>query len=144
MIERVRRLLSLGPSELTVLCSAMLVVARTRTALWILPWQCMAAPVAPAAAPPRRPPVNRLEWAVRVSSRFIPRATCLTQALALQRLLTRHGYASRVQIGAADIDGRFSAHAWVEHEGRSLLADAVEITRYSRFFAWPPSEPDLS
>jgi Transglutaminase-like superfamily len=143
VIERVRRLVSLGPSEIAMLCGALLILARTRLALSILPWRRMRAPVIRSIAPALRTNADRLEWAIRATSRFIPRATCLTQALALQRLLAHHGYESRVQIGARNTDGHFGAHAWVEHEGGSFLSTAAELTRYARFFSWPPSEPDL-
>jgi len=91
-----------------------------------------------------KPGVDRLEWAVLAASRFIPRATCLTQALALHRLLSSYGYQSNVQFGVRRADGRFAAHAWVEHEARLLLTKAPEIVQYVRFFSWPPSQPDLS
>jgi hypothetical protein len=126
-----------------MLCGALLILARTRLALSILPWRRMRAAVVRSIAPALRTKADRLEWAIRATSRVIPRATCLTQALALQRLLAHHGYESRVQIGARNTDGHFGAHAWVEHEGGSLLSTATEVTRYARFFSWPPSEPDL-
>lgn len=90
------------------------------------------------------PGADRLEWAVLAASRFIPRATCLTQALALHRLLSRSGYRSKVQFGIRQADGRFAAHAWVEHETGLLLSKPPEIVQYVRFFSWPPSQPDLS
>lgn len=88
--------------------------------------------------------MGRLEWSVRTGGRFIPRATCLTQALALHRLLSRYGYHSSVQIGVRRVEGSFGAHAWVEHQGAPLLSSAAEITRYTRFFSWPASQPDLT
>ncbi|HEX7005152.1 MAG TPA: lasso peptide biosynthesis B2 protein [Trueperaceae bacterium] len=52
--------------------------------------------------------------AVARASRLVPGATCLTQALALQRLLRRQGQDSRVEIGF--IGGGETAvegHAWL-------------------------------
>jgi hypothetical protein len=83
-------------------------------------------------------PAGRLERAVRLASRLVPRATCLTQALALNHLLARHGHASTVQIGVRKHDGRFAAHAWVECSGGTLLSSAIDVTAYSRFMSWPP------
>jgi hypothetical protein len=45
------------------------------------------------------------------------RSTCLEKSLALWRLLNRRGIASELRIGARKIDGKFEAHAWVEHQG---------------------------
>ena len=128
-----------------MLSRAFLALLRVRIALWVRPWNRVAAPVVRAAAvASTRPGVHRLEWAVLAASRFVPRASCLTRALALHRLLSQYGYPSSVQVGARRADGRFVAHAWVEQGTDSLLSDASEVTQYVRFFSWPPSQPDLS
>lgn len=57
-------------------------------------------------------------WAVRSASRVVPRATCLTQALAAKLVLSRRGYASRLRIGVARGPARqLRAHAWLEANG---------------------------
>ena len=115
-----------------------------RIALWVMPWSRIVTRTSGTRkVPSSRPAVNQLEWAVVAASRFVPRATCLTQALALQRLLSRNGYRSSVQIGVRLADGRFAAHAWVEHDATSLLSNARDVVQYVRFFSWPPSQPDL-
>jgi hypothetical protein len=56
---------------------------------------------------------------------------CLPQALTLHRLLIRRGFESDIRVGAANVRvgaelrGRFQAHAWVQHDGQSLLGPAV-------------------
>lgn len=144
MITRMRRLLSIGLSGVALLCGAFVTLLRIRIALWVMPWnRIMTGAAGTFKVQSIRPAVDRLEWAVLAASRFVPRATCLTQALALHRLLSRCGYRSSVQIGVRLADGRFAAHAWVEHETKSLLSSAGEVLRYVRFFSWPPSQPDL-
>jgi len=55
-------------------------------------------------------------------ARFVPKASCLTQALALQFILARAGHASRLQVGVREAaDGTFSAHAWVTCDGVIVL-----------------------
>ena len=126
-----------------LLGSALVTVARVRIALWVLPWPRLARAITIQRHAPSLPPSpERLEWTVRVASCAVPYATCLTQALALHRMLARHGYRSIVQIGVCTVDGRFLAHAWVEHEGQTLLAMPENIARYSRFFTWPTSQLD--
>jgi Transglutaminase-like superfamily len=57
-------------------------------------------------------------WAVSRVSRAIPGATCLTQALAAQLLLSRRGLPSRLRIGVARGSGpALRAHAWLESDG---------------------------
>ena len=66
--------------------------------------------------------VQDVVWAVRRVSRAIPGATCLTQALAAQLLLSRRGYSSRLRIGVARAPGGgLRAHAWIEIDGVVVL-----------------------
>jgi hypothetical protein len=82
--------------------------------------------------------VDRLERAVRLASHVVPCATCLTQALALNHLLSNDGHASTVLIGVRKDEAGFAAHAWVEWSGGSLLSSTAEVTKYSRFLTLPP------
>lgn len=128
-----------------LLGSAFVTVARVRIALWVLPWRRLGSSIAIARnVTPTPPSPERLDWTVRVASRAVPYATCLTQAVALQRLLARHGYRSTVLVGVCSRDGRFLAHAWVECEGQTLLGTSENVARYSRFFTWPASQLDRS
>jgi hypothetical protein len=72
-------------------------------------------------------------WAVGRSSRLVPRATCLTQALAAQFILARAGFRSQIRVGVAIHDeGKFVAHAWLIRDGRVVMGGtAEEIRRYA-------------
>jgi hypothetical protein len=64
---------------------------------------------------------------VHGAARWSPvHAGCLVRSLVLCRLLHRRGLASGLRIGVARPDGRFAAHAWVEHGG-TALAEAETI-----------------
>jgi len=135
-----RTLVSLAPSERRLVLRTLPLVAAIRLALWLAPvrrvgrllWACERLPF----SVPADLPVSRLEWAVQAASRRIPRATCLTQSLALQFLLARSGRSSEVHIGVRkDTEAGFQSHAWVECEGRVLLSTASEIIGYSRLLA---------
>ena len=142
---RLRRLLRLTPADVALLCRAALILLWIRLSLLIRPWSRFASPaVRTHSVRAVKPGVDRLEWAVLAAGRFIPRTTCLTQALTLHRLLSRYGYRSNVQFGIRHADGRVAAHAWVEHDARFLLSKPPDIARYVRLFSWPPSQPDLS
>ncbi len=140
-----RRLLRLRPSRVALLGRAALVLLGVRLSLWLRPWdELRVADMPTAPLPSSKPGVDQLERAVLAASRIIPRATCLTQSLALHRLLSHYGYRSTVQFGARHADGRFSAHAWVEQDADPLLSKAPDIDQYQRLFSWPPSRPDAS
>ncbi len=82
-----------------------------------------------AAADPRdRRAPARLAWAVETAGRY-RLGTCLSRALALQFLLSRHGLSSRLWLGVQRVDTRggararrlLRAHAWLEHDGRAVI-----------------------
>jgi len=71
--------------------------------------------------------VDSVSWAVTAASRRLPGPPmCLSQALAVQVMLARRGYASRLRVGVTRGGaGQVEAHAWVEHEGRVLIGGAA-------------------
>ena len=61
-------------------------------------------------------------WAVEAVSKFVPRASCLTQAIAAKLLLRRFGQDAQLCLGVAHTeDGTLRAHAWLEREGHPVL-----------------------
>jgi hypothetical protein len=107
-----------------------------RVALWTLPFARVQELVARLGA--RRGTVGvapgRLAWTVETAARSIPRATCLTQALAAQVMLSRAGERPELHIGVATDRGAFEAHAWLSLHGRALVGDH-ELERYARLEA---------
>ncbi len=78
---------------------------------------------------------DRLVWAVAAASRFIPKATCLTQALAIQLFLKQSGREAHLHIGVDHGEGgRLDAHAWVESRGRVLFGGS-NLSRYTHLLA---------
>jgi len=121
-MRRWRRLLE----ELPLLCGVFGVVCAIRLGLWVLPFRTMRnilAGIAPRTIRrARRLTPEHLAWAVAVTSRFIPAASCLTQALATDLLLKRHGYLGVLHIGVAKKGkGRLAAHAWLEYAGTIII-----------------------
>jgi hypothetical protein len=111
---------------------AALLVVLIRLGLWLLPFRMLCSLL------------DRWAWAGRGSrvagrpsdaalaahvaryveriSRYVPAASCLTQALAAQALLRRHGVAVRLRIGVVKAGPRrLMAHAWVEAGDRVIL-----------------------
>lgn len=65
-------------------------------------------------------------------ARFVPGASCLTQALAAQWLLTRSGHRSDIRVGVElKTSGRLAAHAWLICNGEVVLGGSEE--RLARF-----------
>jgi hypothetical protein len=76
------------------------------------------------SAPPDDPRPEALALAIgRAAEHGIFRPLCLVRAVALKRMLDRHGYdGGVVKIGVRLNRGRFAAHAWVAY-GSQILGD---------------------
>jgi hypothetical protein len=139
-MRQLRRFTQLTMAERRVLIRVLFVVAVARTALWVLPVEAARRVVARAATGAVGDSVEQLVWAVRIVSRYLPGATCLTQALAAQALLTHSGFPSQVEIGVAkDELRRFHAHAWVVCQGQVVLGER-QGERYNSLMVWDRQE----
>lgn len=78
-------------------------------------------------------PVPRLTWAVAAVARRRPfRSTCLVEALAVDAMLRRRGYASEIRFGVRPPGGgELAGHAWVEHDGRVVSGALGDLDEYS-------------
>jgi Transglutaminase-like superfamily len=76
-----------------------------------------------------------LVWSVAVVSPYVPKTTCLAQALAAQFLLQQAGHQARLHIGVEEPrKGSLKAHAWVESQGKILIG-GFDINRYTHLLA---------
>lgn len=124
-----RTLRDLTASERDLLTRTMPLVLAVRIALWLLPSRVIVRRVQRASARVamagrRHHTPDSIAWAVDAAARRIPRASCLTQAVAAQYLLRRNGHVSELRIGVARGSDGFRAHAWIEQGGRILVGGA--------------------
>ena len=111
-MRRLKRFLSLTSGDRRLLIRALMTVGVARVALWILPFRAARRIVTQVVGTPKRLPVERLTWAVKTASPYLPQASCLTQALAAEALLTAAGHKSHIEIGVSKGPGQaFEAHA---------------------------------
>src|SRR5882762_9274769 len=143
-IHRLRRLTR---GDRSLLLKAALWLGVTRLALRALPLPVVRRWLAHAARSPQRPPAprpsqERIVWAVATAQRIVPRTTCLPQALVAHALLARHGYAAELRIGVLKpgLD-RLLAHAWVECDGRVVVGDLSDLSRYTSLPPLPGPTP---
>jgi Transglutaminase-like superfamily len=146
-MDRLRKFFGLPTPERFLLLRAFALLAVVRVALWLLPFKVLRwilSKLAHAYAP--RPdeghfPSESGAWALQAASRYVPRATCLTQAMAGQLLLGLNGTPSSVRIGVAKHgEGNFEAHAWLESGGRILIGGVDADQRYACLMAFNPWE----
>jgi hypothetical protein len=73
---------------------------------------------------------------IRAASHYVPKATCLPQALTAQHLLVWNRYPADFQIGVAkDADGKLEAHAWVTSQGKVIAGGERAINRFASLTA---------
>jgi hypothetical protein len=124
--------------EIPILLRAGALVCAVRLGLWMVPFAQVRRVVTSLAAGSGRTmrySADELSWAVRAVSRYVPRATCLTQALVLHILLRREGLQSTIRIGVNKDAGRFEAHAWVESQDRVVIGESG-LARYTPMMGW--------
>ncbi len=150
-MRRLKRFIQLGGTERRILFRALLAVAWCRAALCFAPAETVRrwAPrlARGVAAKVGEVSVEQLMWAVEVASRYVPGATCLTQAIAGQSLLSGAGYPSQVEIGVAkdeigvakDDKLRLRAHAWVVCHGQVVLG-GKQPEPYNSLMIWEPQK----
>jgi hypothetical protein len=85
-----------------------------------------------ARAVPGSPSPERVVWAVEVADRRVPGSrTCLMRSLTAETLLVLYGYDPVHRIGV-DTDGEstFLAHSWLEWEGRVIIGDLEDLSKF--------------
>ena len=131
------RFLDLKRKDKLLLFKAFLLLGGIRLALWTLPFKTLQRILEErrsriAGNEAYQLPPERIAWAVGMVSQFIPKATCLSQALATHVLLASYGYQPSLQIGVARGDnGQLEAHAWVESRGKVIIGGS-EVDRFTR------------
>jgi hypothetical protein len=140
-MNRLDKFLSLAARDQRLVASAWLYLLATQIALTVVSFRTLlswSAKLAVPAVTQTRAELSstpeRISWAVRIASRYVPRGgNCLLQAIATQVMLARTGHSAHIRIGAAkDEARRFKAHAWVECDGRVVIG-GPSVSEFSPF-----------
>ena len=143
-MARVVKFLRLTADRRWLLCKVTALLSAIRLSLWLLPYPPVRALLDRISQRSPRleqdpAPAEQLAWATTVAGRIVPGGGhCLSQALALRTFLARRGYPVQICFGVRETGGvPFTAHAWVEHDGRVLIGGG-NLERFRRLLA--PSE----
>jgi len=138
LTSAIRKFLSVERRDRELLLQAAFLVGLTRIGLSTLQFRAVQRLLAGLAQVPRpsrkgrQPSVDRLVWSVVATAGYMPRATCLTQALAAHVLLRWYRYPSSVHIGVTrGQPGQLRGHAWLESRGRIILG-GQDFAQYTR------------
>lgn len=128
-----KRFIRLPGKSKWLLIESIVLLALARVAVAMAPFSTLQSWVTRTTKLKTRRNFSREEigWAVSRASRFVPRSTCLAEALATQVLLSRAGYASMIRVGIRKReDAEFTAHAWVESEGKVIAGGKEDVDKY--------------
>jgi len=134
-MRRIRKFLNLSPGERSLLIRAWILLGIIRLGLELFPFSTLR-----KLLDRLRPKLGsfkeefseeKLVWPVTVVSRYIPKATCLAQALTAQLLLQQAGHQACLHIGIEEAEkGGIKAHAWVESQGKIIIG-GFDLNRYT-------------
>lgn len=119
------------------------VVLTVRIGLWVGKYQTvrriLVRPCAPAADPKAEVTVHRIAYAVRHVARFIPDASCLTQSISGQAILSWKGIPSTISMGVMKDDaGDLKVHAWLVWNNEIVLeGDEGSLQQFRKILDLP-------
>jgi hypothetical protein len=126
LTRRIDKFFDLSAAEQRRMLHALLLVIAFRLGLWTLPYRFLKR-IADHVHPRRIASANESAQIARnisAMARYVPGASCLTQALTAQVLLQRDGFSPHLVIGVAHGENRqLKAHAWIEMNGRIIIGD---------------------
>ncbi|HNU09135.1 MAG TPA: lasso peptide biosynthesis B2 protein [Pyrinomonadaceae bacterium] len=124
--------------DMASLVKTLLTVVRIRSQLFFFPRSSVGRLLTPtdldagAVGNPDWKLIERTVLSVKRCCRYVPGATCLTQALTVFILLRKNRQPSKLRIGVEkDATKRFRAHAWVEIDGTVVIGDLPDLKRYT-------------
>lgn len=104
-------------------------------------------PADPESLPPPPPPEAVLALVQKIdrllqSGRPLVRSGCLTRAITLFYFLRRAGAPVSLHFGMGEVDGSFSGHCWVVHDGLPLAEKRDPRPIFTEMFRIPaPEQP---
>jgi hypothetical protein len=139
LIRKIDSLRKRPARVLAMIPPAVLLTLVVRLSLWLIPFRLIRRGAEGAGTlwlMNGKFTAAQIAWLVRIASRVIFRATCLTQALTAQVLLNASGLPNQLHIGVAKGD-KFESHAWVEHDGRVLVGGTLQSAQYAKILTLP-------
>lgn len=122
------RFIKLPSREKKLALETLFWVLTIRIMVWIFPFQYVQKKVQKIAkhlaSDQKKISIQKIRSMIVNISKYVPRATCLVQALVGYILYTKHGYNTKIKIGVLTENGVFEAHAWLEYQGGVVLGQS--------------------
>jgi hypothetical protein len=137
-MRRIHKFLNLSSTEQRLLIKTWILLGLIRLGLQLLPFSTLRKLLyrfrSILGGDKKEFPEDRLVWSVGVVSRYIPKATCLSQAITTQFLLQQAGHQACLHIGVTEAERDSKAHAWVESQGKGFLL-GIDLNQYTHLLA---------
>lgn len=137
-MRKIRNFLLLPFQKKKLLFKSLLFVWLIRLGLWILPYKLLTKWLNSLGSSVSVRELNdwklikEVSHTVRSCAKYVPFASCLTQALATKTLLRLNGQISDLRIGVdKDENGKLIAHAWIEIDSKIIIGGSPELSRYT-------------
>jgi hypothetical protein len=136
-LKRFVQFLRLSSGDKNLLIRIALWLCAIRLGLWFLPFRNLCRllnrwVLANNRQTADESSVKKVVWGVRKVSRYVPAASCLTQALVTWVFLRARGQCADLRIGVAkDAQGQLEAHAWVKIGSTIVVGKQSNHARYS-------------
>ncbi|MCW5960595.1 MAG: lasso peptide biosynthesis B2 protein [Pyrinomonadaceae bacterium] len=134
---RLKKFAELPKAEKTLSFKAFLIVGLVRTGLWLAPSRLVHKLIAALGNPnneliyPKPDEIAAIVRWVRIAGKRIPRASCLTQAIAVLILFRLRRRFADLKFGVAKTGpADLEAHAWLEVNGKVILGKVPGHGRY--------------
>ncbi len=140
-LHKIHKFLRLTKSDRYLLITTVLLLNGVRLGLWLLPFQTLRhlliklsllrSPHIPLDSSSEQQ-LAHVTWAIGWASKYtFGEVKCLARALTAQVLFNQKGYPSSLQIGVAkNHEGKLEAHAWIERQGKVLIGNLQDLSRY--------------
>lgn len=133
-MKRAVKFLKLTPNDRHILVAGVFLIVSIRLGLCLIPfrtlWRLITRKTEKRSCLQCAELVaeSKVVWAIKTANRYIPRTTCLAQALAAQLLFSHYGHSTRLYFGVAKSSaGKLLAHAWVESRGEVVIGGLADI-----------------
>jgi hypothetical protein len=123
----------LAPTAKKLLYARVLwMIVRVRLILWVYGFETVRKLALPKKILNQSFSASEIALAIQRTSRFVPRASCLTQAAAGHLVLAGYGLTSSIRVGVKiDRQKQFMAHAWLLFQEKVILGgDDRSVSEY--------------
>ncbi|UTB33125.1 MAG: lasso peptide biosynthesis B2 protein [Methanobacterium sp. ERen5] len=125
-MNQIKRFFNLSVDKKSLLIKSVILTTLIRICLYIIPFSRIHTTfnkLSRIKIHPNPMKVDDIIWAVMVASHYIPKSTCLVQAITAQILMTHYNHDSTLRIGV-NKSNDFEAHAWVEINEKVILGES--------------------